>query len=440
MALFLPVAIGTSTFCVFKLLRGLLDISFTPGPRPLFSPISAFGAVLPSCSLNPGTQWFWKWHHEAHFNRSHDVIAFVPWMIGSSAYYVSSLEVMKQLLSAENKVHLEKPQDLTLARCLLSSFLLFDILKFHLDYEGTVSLLRMEMFGGVIDESCHTPSITKHTPKYGRRDTHPTSCDTELDIQSTFRAAAPHESGMADRRVYCDYLIESRKTSSCESDEDALPTDILNCLVSSWANRDKNDLDERDVVANMFSLLFAGHETTSGGIVTTLGYLALYPDKQQKAYEEIYKLFSTCDPFDHVDQSRLSCTLSCFWEAERLCPSDAFIPRQLTEDVIIDVARPRSEKMFLKNGSIVMFDLVGIFRNPDTFQDPDIFRPERWENVSEHDIGMFGFGPRACIGRKGENKSDYEESVIGQAGLVGTAFGLRRVPLKLRRRLWEATR
>ncbi|OCB85148.1 hypothetical protein A7U60_g7774 [Sanghuangporus baumii] len=114
MPLFLLVAVGISTFC--ELLRGLLDVNFTPGPRPLFSPISALGAVLPSCSLNPGTQWFWKWRHEAYFNRSHDVIAFVPWMIGSPAYYVSSLDVMKQLLSAKNKIHLEKPQDLTLAR------------------------------------------------------------------------------------------------------------------------------------------------------------------------------------------------------------------------------------------------------------------------------------------------------------------------------------
>ncbi|KAL5513625.1 hypothetical protein ACEPAH_4024 [Sanghuangporus vaninii] len=84
-----------------------------------------------------------------------------------------------------------------------------------------------------------------------------------------------------------------------------------------------------------------------------------------------------------------------------------------------------------------MFDLVGIFCNPDTFQDLDIFRPGRWENVPEYDIGMFGFGPRACIGRKfsqtealsflsalllelevepnmlpGEDKSDYERRVM----------------------------
>ncbi|KAL5492839.1 hypothetical protein ACEPAI_4287 [Sanghuangporus weigelae] len=514
MPLFLPVAIGISTFCVFKLLRGLLDVNFTPGPRPLFSPISTLGAVLPSCSLNPGTQWFWKWRHEAYFNRSHDVIAFVPWMIGSPAYYVSSLDVMKQLLSAENKVHLEKPQDLTLARLWGHSVTSAngDVWRRHrrivssafnnktysevwktvrsayqemIDTEGwtrrnelvfdEINSLILK-FTFIIICRCGFAFSTPWSATRSEIDNFP---DALRLVSETLipRLVIPnwiyslpferlHRMNRAWQIVASTVtdLIESRKTISCESGEDALPTDILNCLVSSWVNGDRNGLDECDVVANMFSLLFAGHETTSSGIVTTLGYLALYPDKQQKAYEEICKVFSTCDPFDLVDQSSLSFALSCFWEAQRLCPSAAFIPRQLTEHVMIDVARPRSEKMFLKNGSLAMFDLVGIFRNPDTFQDPDIFRSERWENVSEHDIRMFGFRPRACIGRKfsqtealsflsalllewevepnmlpGENKSDYEERVMGQAGLVGTAFGLRRVPLKLKRRFWEAT-
>lgn len=41
---------------------------------------------------------------------------------------------------------------------------------------------------------------------------------------------------------------------------------------------------------------------------------------------------------------------------------------------------------------------IALVRNPSYFADPDKFVPERWEGVSEHDVGTFGFGPRACIG------------------------------------------
>ena len=58
----------------------------------------------------------------------------------------------------------------------------------------------------------------------------------------------------------------------------------------------------------MFSLMFAGHgtfssiislnviysdnsETTASGIVTTLAYLALFPEEQQKAWLEVSRAF-----------------------------------------------------------------------------------------------------------------------------------------------------
>jgi hypothetical protein len=36
----------------------------------------------------------------------------VPLLVGSACYYTGSLDVMKQVLSAEGKTHLIKPKDL----------------------------------------------------------------------------------------------------------------------------------------------------------------------------------------------------------------------------------------------------------------------------------------------------------------------------------------
>jgi cytochrome P450 len=100
-----------------------------------------------------------------------------------------------------------------------------------------------------------------------------------------------------------------------------------------------------------------------------------------------------------------------------------------------------------------------IDRDPRVFPEPDKFRPSRWYGVSEHDVTMFGNGPRACIGRKfaqsevlcflcvllrdwkidvvlsdGETREAYESRVMGNAALTGTAFRVEPPPLTLTRR------
>ncbi|KAJ3850028.1 cytochrome P450 [Lentinula lateritia] len=125
----------------------------------------------------------------------------------------------------------------------------------------------------------------------------------------------------------------------------------------------------------------------------------------------------------------------------------------------VDVQQPVPQQVVLQKGSWIMFDLISIFRNPHSFPQPDEFQPERWNGVPEHDVGMFGVGPRACIGRKfaqvealqmltmvltdwrievlmrpDENREMYKQRILSDAGQVGTAFGLRNVPLRLLRR------
>ena len=98
--------------------------------------------------------------------------------------------------------------------------------------------------------------------------------------------------------------------------------------------------------------------------------------------------------------------------------------------------------------------------NPNTFPDPEKFVPSRWYDIPEHDVTVFGAGPRACIGRKfgqteamtflslflrdwkvniilgeGESREEYEEKVMGKAGrTAGLAFGVAEISLKLTRR------
>ena len=99
-------------------------------------------------------------------------------------------------------------------------------------------------------------------------------------------------------------------------------------------------------------------------------------------------------------------------------------------------------------------------RNFHTYPDPHAFKPSRWTGISEHELTMFGSGPRSCIGRKfghtealtfimlflkvwhvdvvlenGETREQYEARVMDKAGHVGMSFGItEKVNLKLTKR------
>jgi hypothetical protein len=155
------------------------------------------------------------------------------------------------------------------------------------------------------------------------------------------------------------------------------------------------------------------------------------------------------------------------------------IPRDVMENVTVKVTHPAEGFVTFQKGARVVMDVIGIrthhsfYRipvrlshdtttadhNPNYFPDADQYIPSRWYGKPEQDNPEFGFGPRACIGRKfaqiesalflclllrdwkldivlrdGETEVEYEERVLGNASLVGTAFGLGPVPIKLSRR------
>ncbi|PBK84236.1 cytochrome P450 [Armillaria gallica] len=65
--------------------------------------------------------------------------------------------------------------------------------------------------------------------------------------------------------------------------------DLLTKLVSATDGANKYALEPAEVTANMMSLLFAGNETTSSALLSTITLLALHPDEQEKAYQEILR-------------------------------------------------------------------------------------------------------------------------------------------------------
>ncbi|KAF8447273.1 cytochrome P450 [Boletus edulis BED1] len=162
-------------------------------------------------------------------------------------------------------------------------------------------------------------------------------------------------------------------------------------------------------IGDVFSFLYAGHDTTAQGLTVALAFLALNFDIQDELVSQIREVTEDRDN-DTLDYGKLDKVLAAFYEAIRLYPPGPIVPRVAKKDTVLNVSDTDEPRMlFVKKGTHVVVDLVGIHYHPRYYSDPEVYRPSRWyakkqdqsSNVREGgDFTGFSFGPRSCIGRK----------------------------------------
>lgn len=125
--------------------------------------------------------------------------------------------------------------------------------------------------------------------------------------------------------------------------------------------------------------------------------MAAHPEAQRRAADEVDAVLGDRAP-TAADLTRLPWLSLCIKETLRLYPpAPALFSRQLTGDMTIAGLRlPRGAMLRLTPGVIQ--------RDPRWFDDPEAFRPERFDPAAGHrEIPRgawmpFGAGPRVCLG------------------------------------------
>ncbi|XP_062557215.1 cytochrome P450 4d1-like [Armigeres subalbatus] len=149
------------------------------------------------------------------------------------------------------------------------------------------------------------------------------------------------------------------------------------------------------------TFMFEGHDTTTSAISFLTGILAKYPDVQQKVYDEVRSVIG--------DNSNVPVTLSMLnqlnyldlviKETLRLYPSVPIFGRALLENQEINGIT------FPAGSNLVIFPYF-MGRDPNYFEDPLEFRPERFAveksaaKSNPYQYVPFSAGPRNCIGQK----------------------------------------
>ena len=185
-------------------------------------------------------------------------------------------------------------------------------------------------------------------------------------------------------------LIEERRAEPGEFD------DLLSLLLTVEDETGRK-LDDAELIDNMVTFLFAGHDTTSLALTYTFLLLSKHPDVREKLDRE-HEAVLGGDPPTIDDLDALEYTERVIRESLRLYPPAYVLFREAAEDVEVGGYR-------IPAGTKVTLPQFRLHTDPRFWDEPDAFRPERWTEAMEADLPdyayfPFGGGPRHCIGMR----------------------------------------
>ena len=175
--------------------------------------------------------------------------------------------------------------------------------------------------------------------------------------------------------------------------EGKAPRDLMTLLLEAADPETGQGLSEAEVGANIVTFMGAGHETTANTLSWAIFLLSKHPAVREAAEAEA----DGADAFA-LDEwpERLPLLRAVIEEAMRLYPPAATLTRAaVEEDEVLGRKVPK--------GSMVVISPYVLHRHQLLWDEPDLFRPERFmpgarEKIDRYAYIPFGAGPRICIG------------------------------------------
>ncbi|XP_063914423.1 cytochrome P450 4C1-like [Zophobas morio] len=158
-------------------------------------------------------------------------------------------------------------------------------------------------------------------------------------------------------------------------------------------------ITREEILEETCLMIMAASETTAITVNMILTILGIYPDIQEKVYQELVSVLPHMEKHPTLEEiSRLEYLERVIKETMRLCPTVPFILRYVDEDINCD-------PYVFPAGSNLVIPIVHIHKDPDVWPEPEKFDPDRFlpdEIAKRHRCSYipFSFGTRNCIGFK----------------------------------------
>lgn len=237
-------------------------------------------------------------------------------------------------------------------------------------------------------------------------------------VEWTPSANVQHMKHVIDIQEEQAIRIMEDKKAKLKNGEESDMNDILSVLLkANLQAEESNRLPESQIRGQVNTLVFAGHETTSGALTRTLELLALHPNVQDRLRSE---LIAAADELDYEGLQSLPYLDAVCREVLRLYPPATQIEREALKDWVVPLRYPvkgndgqEAREIRVRKGTIIYVGLRQANRSRETWgEDADEFKPERWLQELPLSVSAaktsgvyssmmtFSSGPRSCIGFK----------------------------------------
>jgi cytochrome P450 len=172
--------------------------------------------------------------------------------------------------------------------------------------------------------------------------------------------------------------------------------DLLARLLAA-RDEDGSQMTDKQLRDELVTLFLAGHETTALALSYTFYLLANNPHADARLAAELDEVLQGRLP-THADVPRLQYAEWVVRESMRLYPPATSIGREALSDCEIG-------GYFVPKGTQIAIMQWITHRDARWFDDPEAFKPERWDNDLVRRLPRcayfpFGDGPRICIGNQ----------------------------------------
>ncbi|XP_017053638.1 probable cytochrome P450 9h1 [Drosophila ficusphila] len=164
------------------------------------------------------------------------------------------------------------------------------------------------------------------------------------------------------------------------------------------------EFTDEDLLAQCLLFFFAGFEIISSSLCFLTHELCLNPVVQDRLYEEILAVQGDLNgqPLTYDKLTKMKYLDMVVLEGLRKWPPAIYTDRECCQD--IDLFDDNGEKLFsARKGDILQIPIFSLHHDPENFEDPESFNPERFaedRGVEPRVFLPFGVGPRNCIGNR----------------------------------------
>ncbi|XP_058462581.1 probable cytochrome P450 9f2 [Malaya genurostris] len=162
---------------------------------------------------------------------------------------------------------------------------------------------------------------------------------------------------------------------------------------------------ENELIAQCFLFFLAGFDTVSTAMTFLTYELTINPDVQNRLYEEIVQTNNSLNntPLSYEMLQKMEYMDMVVSEGLRKWPPAVVSDRYCTKDYVYDDGA--GTRFVIEKHQTIWIPTIAIHHNPKYYPNPEIFDPERFNEVNRSNINTaaylpFGVGPRNCIGSR----------------------------------------